>query len=59
MKNTGRLQVKVRKDLTEARLGRVCRVKFCDEFRSMSEFRSEYPRGFLISTLITCPTDKI
>jgi len=25
----------------------------------MSEFRSEYPRGFFISTLIPCPMDKI
>jgi len=24
----------------------------------MSEFRSEYPRGFFVSTLITCPMDK-
>ena len=34
-------------------------MEFHNKFGSMSEFGSEYPRGFFVCAFVACPTDKV
>ena len=42
-----------------ARLGQICHMIFHDQFRCIPKLHGKDPRGFLISTGIPSPVDKV